>query len=138
MLDIEGSCLNLVGVDEYVSGRFSLPAAMDGLDPSRFTVLLSHAPDIVFHIDPFKIDLVLSGHTHGGQVRLPYWGTVIKRTKLSRKQSTGLFRYNGTNVHITQGVGASPKAMVRFLCSPEIAILNLKSREKKLRKPVYN
>ncbi|MBU1627246.1 hypothetical protein KKB18_07750, partial [bacterium] len=54
---------------------------------------------------------------------------IIKRTKLSRKQTSGLFRYNGTNVNVTQGLGASPKAMVRFLCSPEVALLTLKKKE---------
>lgn len=135
VIDINGEKVNIVGIDEYVSGRFSLPAAMDGLDPNRFTILISHAPDIVFHLEPYKVDLVLSGHTHGGQIKLPFWGTVIKRTKLKRKQSSGLFRYNGTNVHITQGLGASPKAMVRFLCSPEIAMLTLNKKSKIMELP---
>jgi uncharacterized protein len=120
--------INFVGIDEYVSGRFSVPVAMDNVDKKGFTVLISHAPDIVFHLAPFKVDLVLSGHTHGGQIKLPFIGTIIKRTKLTRKQASGLFKYKGTYVHVTQGLGSSPKAMIRFLCSPEMAILTLKRK----------
>ena len=108
----------------------TLADEMDGIDPAGYTILLSHAPDIVFHLDPYEVDLVLSGHTHGGQVNLPLFGTVIKRTKLKRKQCSGLFKYNGSSVHITQGLGASPKAMIRFLCTPEMAVLTLRKKVK--------
>jgi len=138
VLDVNGAKLNIVGIDEYVSGRFNLPASIDGVDPDGFTILISHAPDIVFHLEPYKVDLVLSGHTHGGQIKLPFWGTVIKRTKLKRKQSSGFFKYNGTNVHVTQGLGASPKAMVRFLCSPEVAILTLKKTKETSEQASFN
>jgi len=136
-LKVNGVTLNIVGVDEYVSGRSSLSAALDGIS-NDYTILLSHAPDVVFHLEPYKVDLVLSGHTHGGQIKLPFLGSVIKRTKLSRNQSSGLFRYNGTNVHTTQGLGASPKAMVRFLCSPEAAILTLRNKKTHLLDFQYN
>ena len=89
------------------------------------TILLSHNPDIIIQ-DTSAFDLILSGHTHGGQIRLPFIGSVMKLpTEISDSYDKGLFSLeNGNQLFITSGVGeSSPRS--RLFCLPEIVVINL-------------
>ena len=93
----------------------------------RHRMVISHAPDFV---DVLKepLDLVLAGHTHGGQVVIPFFGPPRTASRLPRRYAGGLHDYRGTPLHVSRGVGmergfAPP---VRFLCPPEICILDVR------------
>jgi len=90
-------------------------------------IVISHAPDFVDAM-PVSVDLVLAGHTHGGQFVLPFFGPVVTASRLPRLFAGGLHDFRGTPLHVSRGVGMergfSPP--VRFLCPPEICVLDLR------------
>ncbi|WP_029090415.1 metallophosphoesterase [Brevibacterium album] len=74
--------------------------------------------------------LVLAGHTHGGQVRIPFWGAPVTNSDLDRTRARGLFPYRRTRVNVSAGLGYSPYAPVRFSCPPEVSLLRLVPAER--------
>jgi predicted MPP superfamily phosphohydrolase len=90
-------------------------------------IVISHSPDFVDAM-PVGVDLVLAGHTHGGQVVMPFFGPVVTASRLPRLFAGGLHDFRGTPLHVSRGVGMergfSPP--VRFLCPPEICVLDLR------------
>lgn len=117
--DVGHGQLNLAGVDDCIWGHPDIHAALADLQPEVPTLLLAHEPDV---IDDFSqvgpIALQLSGHTHGGQVRLPFLGTPIL-PKLGEKYVQGLYRVNESWVYTNRGVGMVSMP-IRFNCPPEI------------------
>jgi uncharacterized protein len=93
----------------------------------RHQLVISHAPDFVDAL-PVKVDLVLAGHTHGGQVVVPFFGPPITASRLPRRYAGGLNELRGIPLHVSRGVGMerafSPP--VRFLCPPEICVLDVR------------
>jgi uncharacterized protein len=89
---------------------------------------LSHTPE-PWVVDAFAADgfrLVVSGHTHGGQLRVPWFGALVTNCGLDRRRARGLWRWSGrTWLHVSAGVGTSPYAPVRFSCPPEATLLTL-------------
>lgn len=91
---------------------------------NRFKILLYHTPDLVLHAAKAGVDLQLSGHTHGGQVRLPLIGALLTGSLFGKKYETGRHNIGNTTLYVTRGIGmegaAAPR--VRFLCPPEIIL----------------
>ena len=116
--------ITVAGVGDFWSGEmnplpiFSVPAAPE----SAATVLMSHNPDTKNFLKPFAWDLLLCGHTHGGQVRLPFIGTPFAPVQ-DKTFVQGLRRWENRWVHITKGVGNLHG--VRFNCRPEVSLLSL-------------
>lgn len=113
------------GLDEFWTGRSSLPVALAGADLKLPKIVLSHNPDVVDELIDYP-DLVVAGHTHGGQIRLPIIGPLGQiPTRLGQRYDEGLFIRNGHKIFITSGLGTSgPRA--RLFNPPEIAILEIK------------
>jgi uncharacterized protein len=90
-------------------------------------IVISHSPDFVDAM-PVSVDLVLAGHTHGGQFVVPFFGPPVTASRLPRLFAGGLHDFHGTPLHVSRGVGMergfSPP--VRFLCPPEICVLDLR------------
>ena len=108
--------------------RELLPLNDDGV----YTVYLHHSPDQVDEVREARkagqrIDLFLCGHTHGGQVCLPFWGAVITLTKHHKKYERGLYDVDGVPMYVSRGVGSGGGAApaVRFLARPEVAVIDL-------------
>lgn len=78
-------------------------------------------------------DLIMAGHTHGGQVCVPYYGAVVTNCDLDRAQAKGLSRYEAGGreswLHVSAGLGTSPYAPIRFACPPEATLLTLIPRD---------
>lgn len=106
------------------------PDAVDWSAPTRQTVLrlgLVHAP-YLRALDVFAgagYDLVLAGHTHGGQLRVPGVGALVDNCDLPLRQARGLSRHHQTWLHVSAGLGESQYAPVRFACPPEATVLDL-------------
>jgi predicted MPP superfamily phosphohydrolase len=120
-----GHSLWLVGIEDVWSGKPDLGAALDGVPQGSPTVLLAHEPDFADQASGQGITLQLSGHSHGGQVRLPFVGALIL-PYLAHKYPYGLRRVGEMWLYTNRGVGliAPP---VRFLCRPEITLLRLQA-----------
>ncbi len=93
------------------------------MPPADFRILLSHSPDLFYKAQRWGIDLMLSGHNHGGQIRFPLVGPVFMPSRYSRRFDRGFFRQNGTLLYVNEGVGG--KHPVRYGCPPEISRLVL-------------
>ncbi|NLC56120.1 MAG: metallophosphoesterase [Armatimonadetes bacterium] len=115
----------VVGVrdnSEYYLDR--LDAALASVPEGARTILLAHSPDIAWEAAERKIDLVLSGHTHGGQVCAPFYGPIVTESRLGRRFARGLRRAGSTWIYTSRGVGMV-RFGVRFLARPEIALHRL-------------
>jgi predicted MPP superfamily phosphohydrolase len=120
-----GRPLQIVGLDDFWHGVRHTPGAFVGTDPRRAMLVLNHNPDATRDIvRGWGPDLILSGHTHGGQVNIPFIGP--PRLPVSDKRfSYGLYTEGPTRMYVTSGVGSLRPG--RFNCRPEIAVLTLRS-----------
>ncbi len=123
-IEVGGAKLALVGCDDVASGNDDLPAAMAGADESDLMVLLSHSPDVFDDPEAPRADLVLCGHTHGGQLRLPVIGAPWAPVWRDRRRSAGLMRAGGPLCYVSRGVASATQA--RFMCRPEITVITLR------------
>ncbi len=120
----EGAALWLIGLDDVWFGTGHLPTALAGVPQDACKIVLIHEPDFADRSARYGIDLQLSGHSHGGQVRIPGIGPLIL-PDWGRKYPMGLQRAGGTWVYTTRGVGLVSPA-IRFNCPPEITLLTLR------------
>jgi uncharacterized protein len=125
----DGSNLVITGLTRG-RGRERDPARLarvvNGIPVADHRIVISHAPDFIDALD-VPIDMALAGHTHGGQVVLPLLGPPKTAIRLPRKYAGGLNDYEGTPIHVSRGVGMERgfEIPVRFLCPPEIGIIDL-------------
>jgi uncharacterized protein len=98
----------------------------------RLGVMHSPEPRLLDQFVADGYDLLLAGHTHGGQLCLPWYGTVVTNCGIDRKRARGLHRYPAGGqawLHVSAGLGTSPWAPARFACRPEASLLTLVSRD---------
>ncbi|MBF0608104.1 MAG: metallophosphoesterase [Candidatus Magnetobacterium sp. LHC-1] len=118
----------ILGVDDHWESSCSLTNACKGIDIQAVKVLLSHNPDINIDIESSrkKIDVVLSGHTHGGQIVFPFIGAPFLPSTSGQKYISGVVRDGARQTYITTGVGNNMVPM-RYNCPPEVALITLRS-----------
>ncbi len=115
----------LTGVSEPPKRVSSL---LHRLPYGDISVLLSHRPSVLLLPGEWrKVDLVLSGHTHGGQIVLPLLGPLITRSKLGRRYASGLFKFGHLYLYISRGIGTS-RLPFRLFCPPEITLLQINGK----------
>lgn len=128
--------ITIAGVDDPFSHRSDLDAAFAGVDPDDFIIFLTHCPSTTPEAVSRGADLILSGHTHGGQVRLPVLGIVWTHMRRNKKLNNGLYdpqaikRLTGVDagnsvLFVNRGIGTS-RLHIRFLCPPEIVYITLR------------
>jgi uncharacterized protein len=115
----------LVGVDDLWWAADDLDAAMTRIPARDPKILLCHNPLGIHMAARHGIDLVLSGHTHGGQVRLPVVRKIFGRSKLGLRFVEGWNRLDGTQIYVCRGIG-KVLLPLRVGCPPEIACLRLR------------
>lgn len=132
-LEVAGRQLAFVGVDDPHLGYDDLPAVAGPADQGAdLTLGVAHAPYLRV-LDQWNregYELLLAGHTHGGQLRLPGLGALVTNCDLDRSRARGLHRHRVDGhapswVHVSAGLGTSPFAPVRFCCRPEATLLTL-------------
>jgi predicted MPP superfamily phosphohydrolase len=96
-----------------------------------FTLLLYHSPDLIREAARHHVDLYLGGHTHGGQLCLPFYGAIVTSSIYGKRYASGLFEEDGTTMYISRGMGLEGGGMprARFLCRPEIVSIELEGSE---------
>lgn len=121
--------LQIAGVDDITRGKPNIKAALNGADPNQFTLLLSHSANYADEAVKEHVDLQLSGHSHGGQVRLPFLGAPVTPPN-GDKYVMGHYVVQDSRlqVYTNRGIGTSILP-VRFMCRPEITVITLERRK---------
>jgi predicted MPP superfamily phosphohydrolase len=136
LLTRSGAQIVLAGVDDPVNDKDDIAQALCDAPGGLFTLLLMHSPDSIAEAVLRGVDVALSGHTHGGQVRLPWYGPIYTHSLLGRRMSDGYYsrrrlrraigiRPGRTQLYVTRGIGISGLAL-RFLTRPELTVLTLR------------
>ena len=124
-LERGGSHLRLCGVDDWATGQPNLQRALGDARTNDACILLSHNPDFVEEIRHPQVDLVLSGHTHGGQVVLPIFGPPFTASRYGRKYLHGLVQGPMARVYVSRGVGTIGPP-IRLGAPPEVTLITLR------------
>ncbi len=130
-IDRQDQSLSIVGIDDpHYYQCHDMEKAFSEVPPDGFTILLAHSPEVVVDMEGWRVNLCLCGHTHAGQIRLPWIGPLFTHCRAPRKYASGLWSHNGTVGYTSSGAGSSG-VPVRFNCPPEVVLLTLiRSHEK--------
>jgi predicted MPP superfamily phosphohydrolase len=124
----DGRRIELVGVDDPHIDRDRYDEVAGAADPDVvLTIGVTHSPEprVLSAMSDDGCRLILAGHTHGGQLRVPFYGALVTNCGLDRARARGLSRYEEAWLHVSAGLGTSPFAPVRFSCPPEATLLTL-------------
>lgn len=125
LIETKGGNICISGVGDFMEGVQDLKAALYGIPDNTPRILLSHNPDYAELMPKTeRVDLVLSGHTHGGQVRLPFSIAPVTMSRYGQKYIGGLVKLPHTQVYVSRGVGVIGLP-IRFNCPPEITVITL-------------
>ncbi|KKO50945.1 metallophosphoesterase [Paenibacillus sp. DMB20] len=129
ILSRKGHTIAVAGLDDWLLGMPDPDKALKGIPEHMYTVLLVHEPDYADIAVNYPFDLQLSGHSHGGQIRLPGIGEVITPPG-SKTYIQGLYEVgrSGMPLYVNRGIGMT-RLPFRFLCKPELSIITLKQRD---------
>jgi predicted MPP superfamily phosphohydrolase len=123
--------MGLLGRRDLDLGGSRLRALLGDAPSKAFTLLLHHTPDLMPRASALGVDLVLSGHTHGGQWRLPGFGAILTSSHYWKRYEAGRYREGNTHLYVSRGIGmegfGAPRA--RFFCPPEVVVIELTGEE---------
>lgn len=122
----EGSYFTLAGIDDVMLGKPDLNKALQNQQEKDFTILLSHEPDFADITKNYPVQVQLSGHSHGGQVRFPFIGDLYT-PPYAEKYVQGKYELKQNfTLYVNSGIGTT-RLPYRFLCKPELHMYELKS-----------
>ncbi|WP_310551613.1 metallophosphoesterase [Paenibacillus glufosinatiresistens] len=126
MVELGGSRIAVAGMEDQLHGEPNPRAALGDIPDDVFTVLLMHEPDYADLIQAYPVRLQLSGHSHGGQIRLPVLGALFTPDG-SLKYIDGLYEIGGRGMklYVNRGFGETYMP-IRFLCRPELTVITLR------------
>lgn len=113
----------LAGIDDAILGHPDLTATFKGIPADDPVIALWHEPDLASDVAPFDPIFMLSGHTHGGQVRLPVVGPLAP-PRLGKRYVLGRYDVDGMPLYVSSGIGMY-RPPVRFNCPPEVVLITL-------------
>lgn len=119
--------INIIGMDDSIFGSFNKEQLINLLDEEKYNVVLSHEPDVVDNLLEHNIDLFLSGHSHGGQINLPF---INSFPPLAKKYTGGIYTFNNyrqTLCYVNIGLGTSQMPL-RFMATPELSVFVLNNK----------
>ncbi|WP_152658098.1 metallophosphoesterase [Oceanobacillus sp. CFH 90083] len=124
----DGQLFNIVGVNNASTDHENMSMAYSGLDTDKYTILLSHAPLVVQKYPSVEADIILSGHTHGGQVRLPFIGALVAPDEgFFPELQKGVYPLEGERyLYIDSGLGTSALP-IRFLNQGQISLITIRA-----------
>lgn len=126
-VDLDGLPVEVLGLDDAHIAWHDLRIA-PRTSPERFGLAVMHSPDSAPETAALGYDLMVAGHTHGGQVCLPGFGALVTNCSLPTRLVSGLVRVGGTIMNVSPGLGTSKYAPFRFFCRPEATLLELHPR----------
>lgn len=128
-LEMDRQTIYLIGVANLglERDRTTLKALMGQVPPDALTILLYHTPDLIETAADLGVDVYLAGHTHGGQVRLPWFGAIFTSSRYGKRYEAGSYQVGSTFLYVSRGLGVeglgAPR--VRWLCPPEVVEFTL-------------
>ncbi len=117
----------LVGIGDLEEARHEIRSALAEVDDQAPVIAFTHNPDIFPEI-PLRVGLTIAGHTHGGQVRVPFFGRPIVPSRFGERYAIGPVAEGGHHLFVSPGIGTSILP-VRFLVPPEVSVVTLRSPE---------
>lgn len=126
-VSLDGLDVELLGLDDAHIRRHDLRVAPRRAE-ERFGLAVMHSPDSAPEAAALGYGLIVAGHTHGGQVCLPFVGALVTNCSMPPKLASGLIRMGAAVLHTSRGLGTSKYAPFRFWCSPEATFLELRPR----------
>jgi predicted MPP superfamily phosphohydrolase len=126
----DGSFISLLGIDDRMLGRPDLQLALKHAPESSFKLLLSHAPDVADEASAYQIHWQLSGHSHGGQVKIPFVGALVI-PPFAQNYPEGYYsigEINPLSLYVNRGIGTT-RLPFRFMAKPELTVFTLISTE---------
>lgn len=127
-IERDGARFWLAGVDDVLGKTADLDQTVHDIPPEEATVLMAHEPDYADHVARHPIDLQLSGHSHGGQIRLPFLPPMYL-PQLGRKYVWGLYRVRSLTLYTNPGLGTI-EFPARLNCPPEVTMLTIRQAER--------
>ena len=118
----------VVGLDDAHIGRADLRVARARAH-AGFRLAVAHSPDVANELARLGYDLIVCGHTHGGQVCVPGLGALVTNCTLPRSMAKGVHRLGDAWLHVSAGLGTSMYAPYRLACRPEVCVLKLVAKE---------
>jgi hypothetical protein len=126
----DGRKLSLLGLDcehDLESDMSAFRRLIEVTPADSVRVLLYHSPELMPLVQQYPVDLYLCGHTHGGQVRLPFYGALITSSVTGKRYEMGRYTEQGTTLYVSRGIGleglSAPR--MRLFCPPEIILFTL-------------
>jgi predicted MPP superfamily phosphohydrolase len=120
---LDGSSVFVAGIDDMMLGRPDFNQTFTDAGSRLFTILLAHEPDAALEAKQHSVDLQLSGHSHGGQVQLPFYGPLITPPYASI-YTEGLYEVDSMKLYVNRGLGTT-RLPYRFFSVPEITVFTL-------------
>ncbi len=124
---VAGMDIELRGVDDPHLERDRYDEVRGPVGAAAVTIGVTHAPyrRVLDAMEADGIELILAGHTHGGQLCIPGFGALVTNCDLDRRRAKGLHRHGRAWLHVSAGCGTNPYTPVRFACRPEATLLTL-------------
>src|SRR5207244_10230861 len=120
-----GALLAIAGVDDFTHGAVRLDEAFAGIAPDVPRLLASHNPDLIEYLPAgLRVDVMLSGHTHNGQIHLPWLGPLLVPSQFGGRYMHGLKRVGETWLYVSAGVGTAAIPL-RWGNPPELPVIRL-------------
>jgi predicted MPP superfamily phosphohydrolase len=125
MLEVRGFPIWVSGV--AVDNEEALKQALGSIPPEAFKLFLYHYPDLIQEVAALNVDLYCAGHTHGGQIALPFYGALMTLSKYGKKYEGGLYREKNTWLYVNRGIGmeGGRAPRVRFCARPELTVIEI-------------
>ena len=117
------SSITLFGIDSMVNGVPNIEQAFADINANEFNIVVTHCPDLISEIPTTAVDLMFAGHSHGGQIRIPFFGP-IATVEGAKNYSYGTQQVGNTLLHISNGLGTTGYDM-RLFAPPEVLIYRL-------------
>ena len=128
LIQRQGETIAIVGLDDLWQKDLDFDGAFKGLPEGVPRILLQHNPDLAEEMPAgFRVDLQLSGHTHGGHIRVPFGPALIIPSKYGNIFREGLVQGRRHRVFVTRGVGSATPFQARFCCRPEVSGILLRT-----------
>ena len=132
VVDFDGTRLNLCGIDDTSVGgplfRKQLPSAFLDIEPDSYTILMAHRPERINQYSKYACDLVVSGHAHGGQWRIPFTDISLfaPNQDFFPKYTSGVYTYSDTKLLVSRGLARESTRVPRLFNRPELVMVELR------------